>query len=122
MKWLHELKKQVPYLLPILFFYTVFHPLVLHLPISDMVKKGAVIENIFLYIPLVVLLMSLSYAIRHGFSILFLVMVALLYVFSVFSYGELIVLYQSVYTGIAAVGLAIGHGIHHLIQKRKTRK
>lgn len=111
---LQHLKRKIPFLLVILFFYTVAYPVINVLPVDDLLRKALYVNNILFYSPLVTLLFSLVYAGIYGFSWRFSVWTTLAFFATILVWGEWILEYQVVYLLLSLLGNAIGAGIYQL--------
>ena len=110
-------KKEIFFLLPLVFFYFVFYILLRYLPMDSILSKGLVVGNVLIYSPLATLLVSLLYAAFHGFSLRFSFLVALLFFLTIFTFGEWIPLYHAAYFLFSLAGNGLGHVIYRFIRK-----
>ncbi len=85
--------------------------------LDPMAAKGLVVSNILIFTPLFIFLSSTVYAWRHGFSLLQLAMVVLLYPLTILTFGEWIWLYHLAYTFCSLVGNLVGAGLFSLRNK-----
>ena len=97
-------KKEILFLLPLVFFYFIFDTLVSYLPIDALLIKGLVVNNILIYSPFITLLVSLLYAALYGFSLRFSVFAAIVFLLTIFTFREWIPLYHAVYFLCSLVG------------------
>ena len=114
--------KYLPYYLVIFFFYWPFYELLLLLISDPYTLKGLYIYNIILFSPLATFIVSLLYSCRFQFSLWWLLGIALLYCFTIITFGEFILVYFLAYEIFALLGLASGVGIKHILQQRKNKK
>lgn len=110
-------KKEILFLLPLVFFYFIFDTLVSYLPIDALLIKGLVVNNILIYSPFITLLVSLLYAALYGFSLRFSVFAAIVFLLTIFTFREWIPLYHAVYFLCSLVGNGLGHLIYCLRMK-----
>jgi hypothetical protein len=110
-------KKEIFFLLPLFFFYFVFYILLRYVPMDSILSKGLVVGNVLIYSPLATLLVSLLYAIFHGFSLRFSFLVALLFFLTIFTFGEWIPLYHAAYFLCSLAGNGLGHVIYRFTRK-----
>ena len=110
-------KKEIFFLLPLFFFYFVFYILLRYVPMDSILSKGLVVGNVLIYSPLATLLVSLLYAIFHGFSLRFSFLVALLFFLTIFTFGEWIPLYHAAYFLFSLAGNGLGHVIYRFSRK-----
>ena len=113
-------KKEIFFLLPLFFFYFVFYILLRYVPMDSILSKGLVVGNVLIYSPLATLLVSLLYAIFHGFSLRFSFLVALLFFLTIFTFGEWIPLYHAAYFLCSLAGNGLGHLIY-LFSRKNSR-
>lgn len=116
---LQHFKRKIPFLLVILFFYTVAYPVINVLPVDDLLIKALYVNNILFYSPLVTLLFSLVYAGIYGFSWRFSVWTTLAFFATILVWGEWIVEYQVAYLLLSLLGNGLGAGIYRLRKKDK---
>ena len=113
-------KKEIFFLLPLFFFYFVFYILLRYVPMDSILSKGLVVGNVLIYSPLATLLVSLLYAIFHGFSLRLSFLVALLFFLTIFTFGEWIPLYHAAYFLCSLAGNGLGHLIY-LFSRKNSR-
>ena len=113
-------KKEIFFLLPLFFFYFVFYILLRYVPMDSILSKGLLVGNVLIYSPLATLLVSLLYAIFHGFSLRFSFLVALLFFLTIFTFGEWIPLYHAAYFLCSLAGNGLGHLIY-LFSRKNSR-
>lgn len=112
----------LPYYLVIFFFYWPLYEL-LSLIVSDpLLLKSLYVNNILLYTPLVIFIVSLLYSYRFYFSLWWLLGIGLVFCFTIITFGEFILLYFLAYELFALLGLAAGMGIKHVFQREKNKK
>ena len=112
----------LPYYLVIFFFYWPLYKL-LSLIVSDpLLLKSLYVNNILFYTPLVIFIVSLLYSYRFYFSIWWLLTIALLFCFTIITFGEFILIYLLIYETLALMGMASGIIIKHILQKMKNKK
>ena len=119
------MRKYLPcltYNLVIFFFYWPFYELVLRVVSDSLTLKALYINNLLLYTPLVILIISLLYSYRFRFSLWWLIGNGLLFCFTIITFGEFIWFYFLAYEIFALVGMASGIGIKHILQKMKNKK
>lgn len=105
-------KQQIPFLLLVLFFYTLAYPVINALPVDDLLRKSLYVHNILFYSPLVTFLLSLLYAGIYGFSWQFSIWTGILFLGTIPVFGEWIWDYQLLYLFFSFLGNALGAGIH----------
>ena len=115
-------KNEFLFLLPLVFFYLVFDILLIYLPLDSIVSKSLMVGNILIFSPLVTLLVSLLYAVIYGFSLRFSILVGLLFLLTIFIFGEWITLYHLVYFLSSLTGNGLGHLFYHLRKNSRARK
>ena len=113
-------KKEIFFLLPLVFFYFVFYLMLLSLDMDSILSKGLVVGNVLIYSPLATLLVSLLYAALYGFSLRFSFLVALLFFLTIFTFGEWIPLYHAAYFLCSLAGNGLGHLIY-LFSRKNSR-
>lgn len=114
--------KYLPYYLVVFFFFWPFYELVLRVVSDSLTLKALYINNLLLYTPLVILIVSLLYSYRFRFSLWWLLGLGLLFCFTIITFGEFILIYLLIYETLALVGMASGIGIKHILQKMKNKK
>ena len=114
--------KYLPYYLVVFFFFWPFYELVLRVVSDSLTLKALYINNLLLYTPLVILIVSLLYSYRFRFSLWWLIGNGLLFCFTIITFGEFIWFYFLAYEIFALVGMASGIGIKHILQKMKNKK
>ena len=114
--------KYIPYCLVIFFFYWPLYELLLLLISDPYTLKGLYINNIILFSPLATFIVSLLYSCRFQFSLWWLLGIALLYCFTIITFGEFILLYFLAYEIFTLLGMASGVGIKHVFQREKNKK
>ena len=114
--------KYLPYYLVVFFFFWPFYELVLRVVSDSLTLKALYINNLLLYTPLVILIVSLLYSYRFRFSLWWLLGLGLLFCFTIIPLGEFIWFYFFVYEIFAIVGMAVGAAIRNLVQKLKNKK
>ena len=114
--------KYTPYYLVIFFFYWPLYELFSLLITDPYTLKGLYINNIILFSPLATFIVSLLYSYRFQFSLWWLLGIALLYCFTIITFGEFILLYLLAYEIFALAGMAVGVAIKNLVQKLKRKK
>lgn len=110
-------KRKISFLLVILFFYTAAYPMINVLPVDDLLRKALYVNNILLYTPLIILLLSLVYAGIYGFSWRFSVWTTILFFATILVWDEWILVYQVVYFLLSLLGNALGALIYRLRKK-----
>lgn len=115
-------KNEFLFLLPLVFFYSVFDILLIYLPLDSTVSKSLVVGNILIFSPLVTLLVSLLYAEFYGFSLRFSLLVGLLFLLTILIFGEWIPLYHLVYFLSSLAGNGLGHLFYHLRKKNSRAR
>lgn len=113
------MKRDLPFLAILLFFYSLFYGIVQMIPMDELLRKGLVVNNILIYSPLATFLVAVVYAGLNGFSRRFLLLVTLMFFVTVLTFGEWIFLYHAVYFICLLVGTLLGYGI---FRWRKTSK
>lgn len=114
---LQHFKRKIPFLLVILFFYTLAYPMIHVLPMDDLLRKALYVNNVLLYTPLIILLLSLVYAGIYGFSWSFSAWTTILFFATIVVWDEWIMEYQVVYFLLSLLGNALGALIHRLRKK-----
>lgn len=114
--------KYLPYYLVVFFFFWPFYELVLRVVSDSPTLKALYINNLLLYTPLVILIVSLLYSYRFRFSLWWLLGLGLLFCFTIIPLGEFIWFYFFAYEIFAIVGMAVGAAIRNLVQKLKNKK
>ena len=114
--------KYLPYYLVVFFFFWPFYELVLRVVSDSLTLKALYINNLLLYTPLVILIVSLLYSYRFRFSLWWLIGNGLLFCFTIITFGEFIWFYFLAYEIFALVGMASGIGIKYILQKMKNKK
>ena len=114
--------KYLPYYLVVFFFFWPFYELVLRVVSDSLTLKALYINNLLLYTPLVILIVSLLYSYRFRFSLWWLIGNGLLFCFTIITFGEFIWFYFLAYEIFALVGMASGIGIKNILQKMKNKK
>ena len=114
--------KYLPYYLVVFFFFWPFYELVLRVVSDSLTLKALYINNLLLYTPLVILIVSLLYSYRFRFSLWWLLGLGLLFCFTIIPLGEFIWFYFFTYEIFAIVGMAVGAAIRNLVQKLKNKK
>lgn len=107
-------KKEIIFLLPLVFFYFVWYLL---LPIDPLEYMVYAISNIIFYSPLVTFLVSMGYAALYGFSFRFSLLTALVFLLTIFIFHEWIPLYQCIYFLLSLAGNGIGYLIYQFRAK-----
>ena len=87
-----------------------------------MVSKNLVVGNILIFSPLVTLLVSLLYAVIYGFSLHFSILVGLLFLLTIFIFGEWIPLYHLVYFLSSLAGNGLGNLFYHFRNKKSEAR
>lgn len=54
------MKRTLPFLAALFFFYLLFYEIVQVIPMKELLRKGLMIQNIFVYSPLTTVLVQLS--------------------------------------------------------------
>ena len=119
---MRDRKNEFLFLFPLVFFYLIFDILLIYLPLDSMVSKSLVVGNILIFSPLVTLLVSLLYAVIYGFSLHFSILVGLLFLLTIFIFGEWIPLYHLVYFLSSLAGNGLGHLFYHLRKKKSEAR
>ena len=119
---MRKFSKYLPYYLVVFFFFWPFYELVLRVVSDSLTLKALYINNLLLYTPLVILIVSLLYSYRFRFSLWWLIGNGLLFCFTIITFGEFILIYLLIYETLALVGMASGIGIKYILQKMKNKK
>ena len=112
----------LPYYLVVFFFYWPLYELVLRVVSDSLTLKALYINNLLLYTPLVILIVSLLYSYRFRFSLWWLLGLGLLFCFTIIPLGEFIWFYFFAYEIFAIIGMSSGIGIKRILQKMKNKK
>ena len=113
------MKRTLPFLAVLLFFYSLFYGIVQMIPMDELLRKGLVVNNVLIYSPLATFLVAVVYAGLNGFSRRFLLLATLMFLVTILPFGEWIFLYHAVYFICLLVGTLLGYGI---FRWRKTSK
>ncbi|RHE83998.1 hypothetical protein DW714_05580 [Streptococcus anginosus] len=113
------MKRDLPFLAVLLFFYLLFYGIVQMIPMDELLRKGLVVNNVLIYSPLATFLVAVVYAGLNGFSRRFLLLATLMFLVTILPFGEWIFLYHAVYFICLLVGTLLGYGI---FRWRKTSK
>lgn len=73
------MKRTLPFLAVLFFFYLLFYEIVQVIPMKELLRKGLMIQNIFVYSPLITVLVAAIYTGLYGFSHRFLLLVMLMF-------------------------------------------
>ena len=119
---MRDRKNEFLFLFPLVFFYLVFDILLIYLPLDSIVSKSLMVGNVLIFSPLVTLLVSLLYAVIYGFSLHFSILVGLLFLLTIFIFGEWIPLYHLVYFLSSLAGNGLGHLFYHLRKKKSEAR
>lgn len=65
---MRQVRKLGWYILPVLVVYYLVPVLIMHSPLDDLTIKGLLINLILVYQPILILLVSIIYTAKHGFS------------------------------------------------------
>ena len=82
------MKRDIPFLAVLLFFYLLFYGIVYVIPMDELLRKGLVVNNVLIYSPLATFLVGAVYAGLYGFSCRFLLLATLMFFVTV-SYTHL---------------------------------
>ena len=110
------MRRALPFLAILLFFYLLFDGIVQMIPMDELLRKGLVVNNVLIYSPLATFLVAVVYAGLYGFSCRFLLLATLMFFVTILTFGEWILLYHAV---CLLVGMLLGYGI---FRWRKTSK
>ncbi|VUX11180.1 Uncharacterised protein [Streptococcus constellatus] len=113
------MKRDIPFLAVLLFFYLLFYGIVHVIPMDELLRKGLVVNNVLIYSPLVTFLVGAVYAGLYGFSRRFVLLATLMFLVTILSFGEWILLYHAAYFICLLVGTLLGYGV---FRWRKTSK
>ena len=113
--------KYLPYYLVVFFFYCPLYGLFILLSSNPDLTRLYLL-NIFIISPVVVLIVSLLYSYRFGFSLHWLLGSCLLYGFNIIPFREFIIVYFLAYEILILLGTVIGAAIRYLMQKLKNKK
>lgn len=113
------MKRDLPFLAVLLFFYSLFYGIVQMIPMDELLRKGLVVNNVLIYSPLETFLVAVVYVGLNGFSRRFLLLATLMFLVTILPFGEWIFLYHAVYFICLLVGTLLGYGI---FRWRKTSK
>ncbi|MEW4354318.1 hypothetical protein AB1I63_05385 [Streptococcus pneumoniae] len=108
------LKRDGLFLLLVSFIYGGFQFLIPYLSSDELVRKALYVNQILVYIPAVVFLVSLVYGVLYGFKIRYPLYVFLLFPLTLIALGEWIFLYQIMYSLFSLLGVGVGHLIYRL--------
>ena len=111
----------LPYYLVIFFFYWPLYEL-FSLLSSDSNLLGLYILNIFIFSPLVTLIVSFLYGYHFHFSLRWLLNILLLFCFTIIPFQDFSIIYFLAYEIFAIIGMASGIGIKRILQKMKNKK
>ena len=113
------MKRDIPFLAVLLFFYLLFYGIVYVIPMDELLRKGLVVNNVLIYSPLATFLVATIYAGLYGFSYRFLLLATLMFFVTIMIFGEWILLYDAAYFICLLLGTLLGYGI---FRWRKTSK
>ena len=105
------MKRTLPFLAVLFFFYLLFYEIVQVIPMKELLRKGLMIQNIFVYSPLITVLVAAIYTGLYGFSHRFLLLVMLMFFVTILTFGEWILLYHVAYFICLLVGTLLGYGV-----------
>ena len=105
------MKRTLPFLAVLFFFYLLFYEIVQVIPMKELLRKGLMIQNIFVYSPLTTVLVAAIYTGLYGFSHRFLLLVTLMFFVTILTFGEWILLYHAIYFICVLVGTGSGYGV-----------
>lgn len=105
------MKRTLPFLAVRFFFYLLFYEIVQVIPMKELLRKGLMIQNIFVYSPLTTVLVAAIYTGLYGFSHRFLLLVTLMFFVTILTFGEWILLYHAIYFICVLVGTDLGYGV-----------
>ena len=113
------MKRDIPFLAVLLFFYSLFYGIVQMIPVDELLRKGLVVNNVLIYSPLATFLVGAVYAGLYAFYYRFLLLATLMFFVTIMIFGEWILLYHAAYFICLLVGMLLGYGI---FRWRKTSK
>jgi len=105
------MKRTLPFLAVLFFFYLLFYEIVQVIPMKELLRKGLMIQNIFVYSPLTTVLVAAIYTGLYGFSHRFLLLVTLMFFVTILTFGEWILLYHAIYFICVLVGTGLSYGV-----------
>lgn len=113
------MKRDIPFLAVLLFFYLLFYGIVYVIPMDELLRKGLVVNNVLIYSPLATFLVGAVYAGLYAFYYRFLLLATLMFFVTIMIFGEWILLYHAAYFICLLLGTLLGYGI---FRWRKTSK
>ncbi|HFR4576267.1 TPA: hypothetical protein ACHWJ6_000605 [Streptococcus suis] len=113
------------YILPTLLVYYLVPVLIMYSPLDDLTIKGLLINLILVYQPILILLISIIYTVKHGFSWWFPLVIGLLYLpvdTLIFPNAEGAEIYLIPYILVSFIGAGVGVLIRKIISNGKSHK
>ncbi|HFH9837068.1 TPA: hypothetical protein ACGOVD_000554 [Streptococcus suis] len=112
------------YILPTLLVYYLVPVLIMYSPLDDLTIKGLLINLILVYQPILILLISIIYTVKHGFSWWFPLLQGLLYLpvdTLIFPNAEGSEIYVIPYILIGFLGVGVGGVMRKMLGIGKSR-
>ena len=113
------MKRDIPFLAVLLFFYLLFYGIVYVIPMDELLRKGLVVNNVLIYSPLATFLVGAVYAGLYGFSCRFLLLATLMFFVTIIIFGKWILLYHVACFICLLLGTLLGYSV---FRWRKTSK
>ncbi|HFR3797564.1 TPA: hypothetical protein ACHVHO_001544 [Streptococcus suis] len=113
------------YILPTLLVYYLVPVLIMYSPLDDLTIKGLLINLILVYQPILILLISIIYTVKHGFSWWFPLLQGLFYLpvdALIFPNAEGAEIYLVPYILVSFIGAGVGVLIRKIIRNGKSHK
>ena len=105
------MRRALPFLAILLFFYLLFDGIVQMIPMDELLRKGLVVNNVLIYSPLATFLVGAVYAGLYAFYYRFLLLATLMFFVTIMIFGEWILLYHVAYFICLLVGTLLGYGV-----------
>lgn len=105
------MRRALPFLAILLFFYLLFDGIVQMIPMDELLRKSLVVNNLLVYSPLATFFVAAIYAGLYGFSRRFVLLTTLMFFVTILTFGEWILLYHVAYFICLLVGTLLGYGV-----------